>query len=209
MPKINLKPNSPEFADKASKATHSKTRACDMPGCRNGGEFRAPKSKELNDYHWFCQEHVQEYNKAWNFFEGMSIADMEDHIARATVWDRPTKRFDNAGQSEALKRKAWQTYNFTDEEPPQTSKSDYKARNESRYAGNRQTPEFEALAIMGLEPPITLEGIKSKYKELAKKFHPDLNPDDPNAEELLKKINMAYTVLKVAYQKFGELPEKK
>lgn len=203
MPKIQLKPNSPEFADKTSKTTHARARRCEMPSCHHEGEYRAPKSKELSDYYWFCQEHVQEYNKAWNFFAGMSIEDMEEHIARSTVWDRPTKRFDTAGQSEALKRKAWQTYNFSDEEPPK----DYKARNESRYAGNRQTPEFEAMAIMGLEPPIDLEGIKTRYKALAKRYHPDLNPDDPNAEELLKKINMAYTVLKVAYQKFGELPE--
>lgn len=202
MPKIQLKPNSPEFADKNAKAK-PKTRHCEMPGCLCEGEFRAPKNRELSDYFWFCKEHVQEYNKAWNFFQGMSFEDMEEHIARSTVWDRPTKRYDTAAGTEALKRKAWQTYNFTDQEPPREAHQ----RDRSRYHGNRQTPEFEAMAIMGLEPPIDLAGIKARYKELAKKYHPDLNRDDPEAEELLKKINMAYTVLKVAYQKFDNLTQ--
>ena len=200
MPKIQLKPNSPEFDDKTNRSK-PKTRHCEMPGCLCEGEFRAPKNRELSDYFWFCKEHIQEYNKAWNSFQGMSLEDMEAHIARATVWDRPTKRFDTAAGTEALKRKAWQTYNFTDQEPPKEAHK----RDRARYHGNRQTPEFEAMAIMGLEPPIDLAGIKTRYKELAKKYHPDLNRDDPEAEELLKKINMAYTVLKVAYQKFDTL----
>jgi DnaJ-domain-containing protein 1 len=201
MPKIKLKPNSPEFNDSTAKPKDS-ARRCDMPACNREAGFRAPKDRGLNDYYWFCQEHVQEYNKAWNFFAGMSIEDMEAHIARSTIWDRPTRRYDTAGNAEAIKRKAWQTYHFTDEEPPQEKRQD-----RARYSGHRQTPEFDALSIMGLAPPIDLDAIKTRYKELAKKYHPDLNGADPEAEELLKKINMAYTVLKLAYQKFGALPQ--
>ena len=61
------------------------------------------------------------------------------------------------------------------------------------------------MAIFGLEPPVDLDKIKARYKELAKKYHPDVNKDNPQAEELLKKVNMSYTVLKLAYQKFDEL----
>jgi curved DNA-binding protein CbpA len=43
---------------------------------------------------------------------------------------------------------------------------------------------------------------------LAKRFHPDLNKSNPEAEETLKKINMAYTVLKLAYKKFDDLEAK-
>ena len=38
--------------------------------------------------------------------------------------------------------------------------------------------------------------IKSAYRKLAMKFHPDRNPGDKAAEERLKSINQAYTVLK-------------
>ncbi|HOO50797.1 MAG TPA: J domain-containing protein, partial [Alphaproteobacteria bacterium] len=94
---------------------------------------------------------------------------------------------------------AWQTYNFTDQE---SSKAE-------RYTPHmsRNTPEMEAMAIMGLEPPVGLDEIKSRYKILVKKHHPDHIGQNKESEDLLKKINMAYTVLKLAYQKFEDLPD--
>jgi hypothetical protein len=199
MPEIFLKPNSPEFADKSTQTRKPGRRCCDMPDCSEVGEYRAPKDRGLSDYYWFCLPHVQEYNKAWNYFSGMSMADVENYINTATVWDRPTRRYDSmAASTEQLKQKAWQTYNFTEDEPPRAKYSET----------TRQTPEFEALALMGLEPPVTLLDIKAKYKILAKKYHPDINGRDVEAEEVLKKINMAYTILKMAYQKFETLPEQ-
>ena len=51
--------------------------------------------------------------------------------------------------------------------------------------------------------------IKLKYRTLAMKHHPDRNQGCPKSEELLKQINMAYTVLKMAYEKFDKLPDDK
>jgi molecular chaperone DnaJ len=50
--------------------------------------------------------------------------------------------------------------------------------------------------------------IKGAYRELAKRFHPDRNPDDPNAEEKFKEASEAYSVLsdaqkRAAYDRFG------
>ena len=73
MPRIVLKPNSAEFHDPA-KGSKRATRACGMPGCAAAGEYRAPKDRALSDYHWFCLDHVREYNSAWNFFQGMRSA---------------------------------------------------------------------------------------------------------------------------------------
>jgi len=64
------------------------------------------------------------------------------------------------------------------------------------------------MALMGLEPPVQLQDIKTRYKELAKKHHPDLNRGCAKSEELLKQINMAYTILKLAYEKYDDLPER-
>lgn len=196
MPRIVLKPRSAEYADPKST---KKTRSCDMPGCRCEGEHRAPKNRDLSGYYWFCFEHVREYNQAWNFFSGMSNSEVEDHIIRSHYGDRPTWRYDVDGDAEEkLRRKAWQTYRSAGEEPPR----------QHRQKIEPKTPEGEALAIMDLQPPITLEGIKSRYKQLVKKYHPDINRDDPKAEELLKSINMAYTILKLAYEKFTDLPNR-
>lgn len=199
MPRIKLKPGTPEFAD-AKAQTQSTT--CEMPGCCNHGEHKAPKHRGLNEYYNFCLEHVRDYNKAWNFFSGMSDSEVEQHIHDALYGHRPTWRYDAKGAAEdILKRKAWQTYTFSDEAPP-------KDEEKRRFSGNRNTPEYEALAIMGLEPPITLQGIKLRYKELAKKHHPDLNRGCDKSEELLKHINMAYTILKLAYEQFEDLPDR-
>lgn len=51
----------------------------------------------------------------------------------------------------------------------------------------------EACRILEIAETATPEEIKKKYKELTKKFHPDLNKE-PSAEEKFKKINQAYQV---------------
>jgi hypothetical protein len=197
MPRIKLKPNSAEFAD--SKPAAAK-RHCNMPGCSLEGEYRAPKDRALSDYYWFCLDHVREYNQAWNYFSGMSDHEVEDHVVKSYYGDRPTWRYDMPGAAEeALRRKARQTHSYTEREPPTSGQ---KARS------TLMTPEGEALAIMGLETPITLEEIKARYKALVKKHHPDVNRGDPKSEELLKSINMAYTILKLAYEQFKELPKR-
>src|SRR5919206_1811750 len=54
----------------------------------------------------------------------------------------------------------------------------------------------------------TAEVLKSAYRKLAMRFHPDKNPGDHNAERKFKEINEAYDVLKdeqkrAAYDRFG------
>ncbi|MBI4031384.1 MAG: DnaJ domain-containing protein [Proteobacteria bacterium] len=166
-----------------------------MPGCAAEGVHKAPKSRSLSDYYRFCYQHVEEYNRAWDFFSGMSQKDIEGHVVRSTLWDRDTRRYDGMAAFETtLYRKAWQTYHYTEKEPSKTTPG--------TGGINSDTPEFQAMAVMGLEPPLAMTAIKTRYKELVKKYHPDINRDDPRAEELLKSINMAYTILKLACEKY-------
>jgi hypothetical protein len=198
MPRIKLKPNSPEYDDDKPKI---KVQGCEMPGCKAEGSHKAPKHRGLNEYYHFCLGHIKEYNAAWDFFHGMSEAEVQDHILDSAYGFRPTWRYDADGNmAERLRETAWQTYNFTDEKPRQ----DYKRKLSEEQS---RTPEAEALAIMDLEPPVTLAAIKTRYKQLAKKHHPDLNKGCKDSEELLKHINMAYTILKLAYAEFEVLPD--
>jgi molecular chaperone DnaJ len=49
--------------------------------------------------------------------------------------------------------------------------------------------------VLGVEENIDQDGIKKSFRKLSREFHPDLNPDNPEAEEQFKKINEAYSTL--------------
>jgi curved DNA-binding protein len=49
--------------------------------------------------------------------------------------------------------------------------------------------------VLGVAKTATEDEIKSAYRKLARKYHPDVNPGDKSAEEKFKEINEAYEVL--------------
>ena len=49
--------------------------------------------------------------------------------------------------------------------------------------------------ILGVDKNASQDEIKKAFRKLAKKYHPDSNPSDKNAEEKFKEINEAYEVL--------------
>lgn len=214
MPRIRLKPNSAEYAD--PNKPHNRNTLCEMDGCCEKGEYKAPKHRGLNDYYHFCLDHVRDYNKAWNYFSGMNDEEVQEHLLKSLHGFRPTWKYGvNGGPTEALRDKIWQTYHFTDDAPPKDHEHHQDRYSQDSYSARQDqgisafSPEFQALAIMGLAPPVTPQAIKTRYKELAKKHHPDLNKGCNQSEELLKQINMAYTILKAAFEKFETLPDRK
>lgn len=49
--------------------------------------------------------------------------------------------------------------------------------------------------VLGLSPGASQEEIKKAYRRLAKQYHPDLHPNDPNATKKMNEINEAYDML--------------
>jgi len=177
-------------------------RSCDHPECDLPGEFRAPKARDrLREYHWFCLDHVREYNKAWNYYAGMSQSEVEAETRRDTTWQRPTWPLgERAGGYRMYARGTTAIHDgfgyFVGEE-----------EGELRYRAGRNghagaagfcpgSPEARAMDIMELEAPLNLTLLKARYKELVKLHHPDANGGDKKAEERLKEINEAYSTLK-------------
>ncbi|WP_404325924.1 J domain-containing protein [Aerophototrophica crusticola] len=52
--------------------------------------------------------------------------------------------------------------------------------------------------MLGLDPGSDFATVKRRYRELAKKHHPDANGGSKQAEERLKTINQAYNTLKAS-----------
>lgn len=50
-------------------------------------------------------------------------------------------------------------------------------------------------SVLGLSNTATADEVKRAYRALAKKYHPDLNPGDKQAEQKMKEINEAYDVI--------------
>jgi DnaJ-class molecular chaperone len=49
--------------------------------------------------------------------------------------------------------------------------------------------------ILGLDKAASDKEVKKAFRKLARQYHPDMNPDDPKAEDRFKEINEAYEVL--------------
>jgi len=176
-------------------------RMCDHPDCNEPGLHRAPKSRMTDrgspdDYHWFCMPHVREYNKSWNFFDGMSDDEVLRYKDEDITGHRPTWKLG----SRLATPKASPRYDDPFEFQKDGEFGDYsKARRPSGERGPI-VPELDpehraALATMNLQPGCSLNDIKKRRKELAKKYHPDVHGGDKKAEETLKNINQAYSHL--------------
>ena len=50
--------------------------------------------------------------------------------------------------------------------------------------------------VLGVSPDASDEDIKRAYRRLAKKYHPDLNPDDKEAARKMQEVNAAYEQIK-------------
>jgi len=160
-----------------------------MPACQACGDYRAPKSRSsLNEYWWFCLEHVRAYNASWDFYKGMTPGQIEAQVRADTAWQRPTWPLGRLGGGSV------------DEDSLRESLDVLMARRRDRRAApsvERAPEELRApLTTLGLVWPTTLDQVKARYHDLAKRHHPDANGGDRVAEERLKVINLAYAALR-------------
>ncbi|MBV8118832.1 MAG: molecular chaperone DnaJ, partial [Alphaproteobacteria bacterium] len=150
-------------------AAEAPARVCDHPDCAAGGDFRAPKSRlNLRDYYWFCLEHVRAYNTAWNYYAGMSDAEIESEIRCDTVWQRPSWPLgDRHGPSGAGRLR----------DPLGILSDGRRSRDERRgpygaAARRALSAREQALAVFEIEPPFPPARLKARYKMLVKLHHP-------------------------------------
>jgi len=175
-----------------SGAFETSQRVCEHEGCNEPGQYRAPKNPDtLDDYYWFCREHVREYNLKWNFFNGATEEEMEAQLDRDRVWERDTKPFRKSAEE-----KAWARLGVDD--PHQVLGENATQNPGKRASGTRRLPPTErrALEILDAKDNMTKSEIRKSYKALIKVLHPDMNGGDRSDEERLQEVVWAWDQIK-------------
>ena len=167
------------------------TRACEHEGCEEPGKFRAPKAPDvLDDFFWFCKDHVREYNAKWSFFDGKTEAEMNAQESSDKVWERKTKDFRDP------EAKAWARLGIED---PHQVLGDNATRNPGKGVGaGRKLPptERKAIEILEAKDNMTKAEIRAAYKKLIKVLHPDINGGDRSQEDQLQEVVWAWEQIK-------------
>ncbi|MSP66549.1 MAG: J domain-containing protein [Alphaproteobacteria bacterium] len=166
-------------------------RPCEHPGCLAEGVHPAPRSRnQLRDFYWFCVDHVQEYNRGWDFFAGMSPEEILAFRTADVVGHRPTWRMGVRG--------SWRG-----EAPAYDANDPFDGMQRAFTRGGETAPrprvltreERDALSLMDLDAPVDRQELKRRYRVLVKRHHPDANGGDKGAEARLRAIIQAYDCL--------------
>ncbi|RMF10320.1 MAG: J domain-containing protein [Alphaproteobacteria bacterium] len=166
-------------------------RSCDHPDCPNEGRFRAPRSRDrLNDYYWFCLDHVRDYNAQWNYFAEMSEQEIDRYRRDEASWHRPTWPMGGRGPADIHLNDPLDIFAGLD--APQ-----WWRRPNTRPDGRPlNAADRRALARLGLDASATRDDIRRAYKRLVKRYHPDANGGDRKGEDTFKAITEAYRHLR-------------
>jgi hypothetical protein len=171
---------------------------CAIPGCPYPGEFRAPLTRPTFDgpgeYLWLCLEHVREHNARYNFFAGMSTEEIEAAQSPMAGWERQSRGFAHVGGADPAP--AWSDF----KDPLDAIAARFGARApgaapaRSRFSGE----ETRALSVLGLGDDAELHGVRQRYSELVRRYHPDRNGGDRTQEGKLRNVIDAWQTLKKA-----------
>ncbi|MDP8916230.1 MAG: J domain-containing protein [Pseudomonadota bacterium] len=174
---------------------------CEAAGCRSAAAAKAPKGRGLEgQFYEFCAPHAAEYNKSWDYFAGMSEAEIEQHRADAAHGHRPTWSFKASNRSrEAAAAHAAQGSHFADPFGMFTAARKRAATGEAgpsaRPLGKLERAAFLELELEGGAEPAV---VRARYHALIKRLHPDSNGGDRSTEDKLGRVIKAYKTLKAS-----------
>ena len=186
----SAKKKNPRGRRSMSGASETSTRVCEHEGCNEPGLYRAPKAPDvLDEYRWFCKEHVREYNAKWSFFEGKTEAEMNAQNSKDKVWEREPKKFTDP------ETRAWARLGIEDAHQVLGGNA---TQNPGRKSAGRRLPPTErrALEILEAEDNWSKADIRKAYKKLIKVLHPDMNGGDRSQEEQLQEVVWAWDQVK-------------
>jgi len=175
---------------------------CQWKGCKLEGAHRAPRGRGYEgQYYLFCLDHVRQFNASYNYFDGMSNAEVEAYQKDSVIGHRPTwKAGANAWAHGTRHGGSSADIGGRAASDPHAFFS-WRAGRPREATEPRRTPkplEAKALDSLNLPGTATQAEIKSRFKELVKRHHPDANGGDTRSEDKLREIIQAYNYLKQA-----------
>lgn len=169
---------------------------CAFEGCGKPGKHKAALKGNENtkNYTYFCLEHIQEYNKSYNFFNELPESKKQKFLHTKTLEEPIVTSKLSLGETPLSK-----PYSQV-----RSGSAAYQKRvgnNFNIYGTNKPTRKFTALemqafATLDLPYDSSSADIKSKYKNLVKINHPDANKGDRSYEDRFNAIIAAYKQLK-------------
>lgn len=177
---------------------------CDHPGCGEPGGFRAPKGRDNEgQYFNFCVEHVRAYNASYDYFKGMSPDALAEYQKSAATGHRPTwtvGTIGSHGAPNAASGRAEAFRNAAYDDPFDIFARSGKRKPEKPDPELRalKNAERQSLETLDLDATATSVQIRSRFKELVKRLHPDANGGDRGSEGKLREIIQAYKYLRQA-----------
>ncbi|MEM8826074.1 MAG: J domain-containing protein [Pseudomonadota bacterium] len=152
---------------------------CARPGCDEPGEFRAPiPGAPAGTWQYFCLDHVREFNAGYRFRGGRP----------PSADDRWERGWQTAGRGFSANAYAGA---FVDE------LGIFARGSFAGASAARWTPaERDALQVMDLGESASAADIRTRYKALVRRFHPDMNGGDRSHEARLQAVLDAYSELK-------------
>lgn len=182
----------------------SDTRACEAPGCREAGEFRAPGHRPNGfdgpgQWRWFCLEHVRQFNDGYDWFEGMNADEILAAQSPASGWRTESAAFSPRAGVDGMPRWA----DFDDPLDAISARAGgirSRAEREAKMAmsGQFSKEEAAALEIMGLGSDTDRRRLRRRYSELVRRYHPDRNGGDRSHEARLNAVVDAYQLLRAS-----------
>ena len=176
--------------------------ACQWKGCQAEGAHRAPRGRgHEGQYYLFCLDHVRQFNASYNYFDGMSNAEVEAYQKDSVIGHRPTwKAGANAWSHGTRHGGSGGETGGAATNDPHAFFSWRSGRPREAQEARRPVKPLEAKALDSLNLPATATQaeIKSRFKVLVKRHHPDANGGDTRSEDKLREVIQAYNYLKQA-----------
>ena len=156
---------------------------CHHKNCTKVAQFRAPVSPDrLNEFRWFCEKHIQQYNNKWDYFEGNSRRmENDEQVNRSDLGIKEKERF------------TWSKFGLNDSlEILEDQKSGFDSDHRPLKLNNTEQRAADILCLV----QYTQSEARKKYRSLVKELHPDNKKGDRTDENRLREVVWAWKQIK-------------